>query len=126
MIYQSHNDSTMRMVPVSIDIPAKPRTLESLIEKYSMMHICPATAQVAMAERDVIVFECDTKGYHTVEDMQMIEYLWEIRNAVVHHILTAEKKSEALREVEQREEIRYNRMSAQEKDEAYEMYCRSR
>lgn len=126
MIYQSHNDSTTRFVPVSIDIPVKPRTLESLIEKYSGMVICPSTAQLAMAERDTIVFECDTKGYHTVEDMQMIEYLWEIRNAVVRHILIAEKKDEAVREVEQREEIRYNRMSAQEKDEAYEVYCRSR
>lgn len=126
MIYQSHNDSTTRMVQVTVGIPVKPRTLESLIEKYSGMVICPSTAQLAMSERDVIVFECDTKGYHTVEDMQMIEYLWEIRNAVVHHILTAEKKAEAVREVEQREEIRYNRMSAQEKDEAYEVYRRSR
>lgn len=125
MIYSSFDDSIRRINPVTVDIPVKPRTLESLIEKYSGMVICPSTAQLAMTERDTIVFECDMKGYHTVEDMQMIEYLWEIRNRVVHHILTAEKKAEAVIEVEQREEIRYNRMSAQEKDEAYEVYRRS-
>lgn len=124
MIYSSFDDSIRRISPVVLDIPPEKRTLESLIEKYNMMTICPATAQMAMSERDAIVCECDVKGYHTVEDMQMIEYLWEIRNRVVQHILTAERKAEAIREVEQREEIRYSRMSAQEKDEAYELYRR--
>ncbi|UIW11521.1 MAG: hypothetical protein [Enterobacter phage ENC7] len=91
MIYSSFDDSIRRINPITIDIPAEKRTLESLIEKYSGMTISPTTAQMAMSERDAIVCECDVKGYHTVEDMQMIEYLWEIRNAVVRKIL-AEKE----------------------------------
>lgn len=95
MIYQSFDDSTTRIrpVPITIDIPAEKRTLESLIEKYSGMTICSATAIMAMSERDAIVFECDMKGYHTPEDMQMIDYLWKIRNTVVRKIL-AEKECE--------------------------------
>lgn len=75
-----------------VDIPAKPRTLESLVEKYTFMEISPVTAQIALDERHQIMLECDRKNYQTEEDTLMMDYLWRVRNLVVDHILRADRQ----------------------------------
>lgn len=102
MIYSSFDDSTIRLVPVTIPAEVKPRTLESLQEHYGNMPVCPETAQEAMAERASIVVDCDIKGYHTVEDMQMIDYLWEVRNIVVRKIIAHEECDRETQKIKQR------------------------
>lgn len=75
-----------------VDIPAKPRTLESLVEKYTYMVMSPVTAQMALAERQEIMFECDRKNYQTEEDTLMMDYLWRVHNQVVDNILRADRQ----------------------------------
>lgn len=101
MIYSSFDDSTFQVVPV-VPVETKPRTLESLVERFGNMPVCPETAKEAMAERDSIIVDCDIKGYHTVEDMQMIDYLWEVRNIVVRKILAHEECDRETRTIKQR------------------------
>lgn len=94
--------SNIRNVSVVVPVEVKPRTLESLQEHYGNMPVCPETAREAMAERDSIIVDCDIKGYHTVEDMQMIDYLWEVRNIVVRKIIAHEECERETRKIKQR------------------------
>lgn len=70
-------------VPVVTAPGVEKRTLQGLREKYEFEIISPMTAANAMQESYEIMLDCDLKGYHTEEDMQMIEFLWEVRNICV-------------------------------------------
>ncbi|QFR55753.1 hypothetical protein JC221_107 [Yersinia phage JC221] len=65
----------------------EPRTLQRLIDSYSVLPLTPETAQKALYERIDIIHECDAKGHHTKEELEMLDYLWSIRNAVVRQII---------------------------------------
>ena len=93
MIYTSEDDFTRRAPEVVVvKTSTKPRSLQRLKDYYEYQAITPELAQKAIAERLAIVHECDAKGYHTVEDVQMMDYLWNIRNLVVDHILRQRTK----------------------------------
>lgn len=70
------------------------RSLESLKSYYEYKFVEPKTANEAIAERLRIIMDCDLKGYHTEEDMAMIEYLWKVRNTVVNQIIHQQTENE--------------------------------
>ncbi|SCO64738.1 Phage protein [Klebsiella phage PMBT1] len=114
----------MKFNPLMIDIPVKPRTLESLIEKYEYSLAIPATAEMAMAERQSIIYECDAKGFHTDEDMAMIDYLWKVRGAVVDLILSNQLMQNETRRIQDRIRSQLYGMSTEQKERMYEMHSR--
>lgn len=65
----------------------KPITVEGLQEKYEFEPMNPSTASKAIADRLAIIRECDCKGYHTEEDLKMMDYLMRVRNTIVDHII---------------------------------------
>lgn len=105
--------------PITVDIPVKPRTLESLIEKYEYSLATPATAEMAMAERQSIIYECDMKGFHTDEDMAMIDYLWKVRGAVVDLILSNQLMQNETRLIQDRIRSQLYGMSTEQKERMY-------
>lgn len=105
--------------PITIDIPEKQRTLESLIEKYEYSLATPATAEMAMAERQSIIYECDAKGFHTDEDMAMIDYLWKVRGAVVDLILSNQLMQNETRRIQDRVCSQLYGMSTEQKERMY-------
>ena len=105
--------------PITIDIPVKPRTLESLIEKYEYSLATPVTAEMAMAERQSIIHECDMKGFHTDEDMAMIDYLWKVRGAVVDLILSNQLMQNETRLIQDRIRSQLYGMSTEQKERMY-------
>lgn len=105
--------------PITVDIPVKPRTLESLIEKYEYSLAIPATAEMAMAERQSIIYECDAKGFHTDEDMAMIDYLWKVRGAVVDLILSNQLMQNETRRIQDRIRSQLYGMSTEQKEIMY-------
>ena len=109
----------MKINPLMIDIPVKPRTLESLIEKYEYSLAIPATAEMAMAERQSIIYECDAKGFHTDEDMAMIDYLWRVRGAVVDLILSNQLMQNETRRIQDRIRSQLYGMSTEQKERMY-------
>ncbi|QYC51295.1 hypothetical protein FPLNFCPP_00029 [Klebsiella phage KP1LMA] len=109
----------MKINPLMIDIPVKPRTLESLIEKYEYSLAIPATAEMAMAERQSIIYECDAKGFHTDEDMAMIDYLWKVRGAVVDLILSNQLMQNETRRIQDRIRSQLYGMSTEQKERMY-------
>lgn len=119
MIYSSHDDSTRRVpVPVTVGI-VKPRTLDSLVEKYTMQPINAQTAQMALSERDEICCECDIKGFHTEEDLAMMDYLWHIRNEVVTYILASERAGRAVADAHRESQNYIRGLSAVEREALY-------
>lgn len=119
MIYSSFDDSIRRINPVALDIPPKPRTVESLIEKYSMMPISAQSAQMALSEREAICRECDEKGFHTQEDLAMMDYLWHIRNEVVSHILASERTGRETAKIHAQSQSYVRGLSMAEREEMY-------
>lgn len=109
----------IKINPITIDIPVKPRTLESLIEKYEYSLATPATAEMAMAERQSIIHECDMKGFHTDEDMAMIDYLWKVRGAVVDLILSNQLMQNETRLIQDRIRSQLYGMSTEQKERMY-------
>lgn len=109
----------IKINPITIDIPVKPRTLESLIEKYEYSLATPATAEMAMAERQSIIHECDMKGFHTDEDMAMIDYLWKVRGAVVDLILSNQLMQNETRRIQDRIRSQLYGMSTEQKERMY-------
>lgn len=116
MIYS--DKPTLRPVPVTVGI-VKPRTLDSLIDKYSMMPINAQSAQLALSERDAICCECDIKGFHTEEDLVMMDYLWHIRNEVVTYILASERAGCAVADAHRESQNYIRGLSAVEREELY-------
>lgn len=108
----------IRPVPISIDI-AKPRTLDSLIDKYSMMPINAQSAQLALSEREAICYECDVKGFHTQEDLAMMDYLWHIRNEVVTYILSSQRTAQEVSKAEIQSQNYVRGLSMVEREEMY-------
>lgn len=119
MIYSSFDDSIRRINPVAIDIPPKPRTLEALIEKYSMLPISAQSAHMALAEREAICRECDEKGFHTENDLAMMDYLWHIRNEVVTHILASERVGRETANLHAKAQAHIRGLSIAEREEMY-------
>lgn len=109
----------IKINPITVDIPVKPRTLESLIEKYEYSLAIPATAEMAMAERQSIIYECDAKGFHTDEDMAMIDYLWKVRGAVVDLILSNQLMQNETRRIQDRIRSQLYGMSTEQKERMY-------
>lgn len=109
----------IKINPITIDIPVKPRTLESLIEKYEYSLATPVTAEMAMAERQSIIHECDMKGFHTDEDMAMIDYLWKVRGAVVDLILSNQLMQNETRLIQDRIRSQLYGMSTEQKERMY-------
>lgn len=109
----------IKINPITVDIPVKPRTLESLIEKYEYSLATPATAEMAMAERQSIIYECDAKGFHTDEDMAMIDYLWKVRGAVVDLILSNQLMQNETRRIQDRIRSQLYDMSTEQKEIMY-------
>ncbi|AEX26640.1 hypothetical protein BL02_161 [Klebsiella phage BL02] len=116
MIYS--DKPTLRPVPVTVGI-VKPRTLDSLIDKYSMMPINAQSAQLALSERDAICCECDIKGFHTEEDLVMMDYLWHIRNEVVTYILASERAGRAVADAHRESQNYIRGLSAVEREALY-------
>jgi len=94
MIYTSQDDFTRQAPVVCVKESTKPRTLQRLIDYYQYQPVTPKTAQQAINERLAIIRACDAKGYRTVEDIEMMDYLWNIRNLVVGVILEQQRKEE--------------------------------
>ena len=109
----------IKINPITIDIHVKPRTLESLIEKYEYSLATPVTAEMAMAERQSIIHECDMKGFHTDEDMAMIDYLWKVRSAVVDLILSNQLMQNETRLIQDRIRSQLYGMSTEQKERMY-------
>ena len=109
----------IKINPITIDIHVKPRTLESLIEKYEYSLATPVTAEMAMAERQSIIHECDMKGFHTDEDMAMIDYLWKVRGAVVDLILSNQLMQNETRLIQDRIRSQLYGMSTEQKERMY-------
>lgn len=110
--------------PVAINEIPRVYTLAGLREEFDYSFISPITAHKAVSIRESIIHECDVKGYETPEDTDMMAYLWEVRCAVVNHIVANELKHEETRRAQQRVAIEFDRMSQQDKDKAYELYQR--
>lgn len=66
-----------------------------------------------------IIYECDAKGFHTDEDMAMIDYLWKVRGAVVDLILSNQLMQNETRRIQDRIRSQLYGMSTEQKEIMY-------
>lgn len=78
-----------------IALETRQMTLDRLRQKYEFQPITPQLANRAIADRLAIIRDCDIKGFETEEESLMMEYLWNVRQMVVNHIIAAEVERES-------------------------------